>query len=253
MISAPHETSAFPWYSSCTADILLPIIKQKGCLQKFWRSEFPITYSCCFVILMTDRWQSRRKDCSRKIWLNTTTSIPCLILILHLLPVKPWGLSEWILWLGDWGEKQASGGPRTGAGSYLGHAGLRIQRINQAWLPGGRTGSEYLVVCVVSYSSIVVLFSHSVVSGSLWPHGLQHARLLEIAQMFIKSVMLSNHLILCHPFLLLPSVFPTSGYFSISWFIIRCYSISNVILTMLWDRNNFPAFQIKESRLKGVK
>ena len=179
---------------------------------------------------MTDRWHSRRKDCSRKIWLNTTTSIPCLILVFHLLPVKPWGLSEWTLCLGDWAEKQGSGGPRTSAGSYLGHAGLKIQRINQAWLPRGRTGSEYLVVCVVSYSSVVVLFSHSVVPGTLWPHGLQHARFLEIAQMFIQSVMLSNHLILCHPFLLLPSVFPSSGYFLISWFIIRCYSISNVIL-----------------------
>ena len=179
---------------------------------------------------MTDRWHSRRKDCSRKIWLNTTTSIPCLILVFHLLPVKPWGLSEWTLCLGDWAEKQGSGGPRTSAGSYLGHAGLKIQRINQAWLPRGRTGSEYLVVCVVSYSSVVVLFSHSVVPGTLWPHGLQHSRFLEIAQMFIQSVMLSNHLILCHPFLLLPSVFPSSGYFLISWFIIRCYSISNVIL-----------------------
>ena len=32
--------------------------------------------------------------------------------------------------------------------------------------------------------------------------------------MYIKSVMLSNHLILCYPFLLLPSVFPSIRVFS---------------------------------------
>ena len=32
--------------------------------------------------------------------------------------------------------------------------------------------------------------------------------------MFIESVMPSNHLILCHPLLLLPSIFPSIGIFS---------------------------------------
>ena len=32
----------------------------------------------------------------------------------------------------------------------------------------------------------------------------------------IKLVMPSNHLILCHPLLLLPSIFPASGYFPMS-------------------------------------
>ena len=36
--------------------------------------------------------------------------------------------------------------------------------------------------------------------------------------MSIESVMLSNHLILCHPLLLLPSDFPASGSFSMSLF-----------------------------------
>ena len=67
-----------------------------------------------------------------------------------------------------------------------------------------------------------VQFSHSVVSDSLWPHRLQHIQfplsnsnsqsLLKL--MFIKSVMPSNHLILCHPFLLLPSIFLRIGVFS---------------------------------------
>ena len=34
--------------------------------------------------------------------------------------------------------------------------------------------------------------------------------------MSIESVLPHNHLILCHPFLLLPSIFPASGYFLIS-------------------------------------
>ena len=33
----------------------------------------------------------------------------------------------------------------------------------------------------------------------------------------IESVMPSNHLILCHPLLLLPSIFPASGSFPVSW------------------------------------
>ena len=53
-------------------------------------------------------------------------------------------------------------------------------------------------------------------SDSLRPHRLQHARLScpslspsLLKLMFIESVMPSNHLILCHPLLLLPSVFPS--------------------------------------------
>ena len=53
------------------------------------------------------------------------------------------------------------------------------------------------------------------------PHGLQrlvlpvYHRLLELTQSFyIESVMPSNHLILCHPLLLLPSIFPSIRVFS---------------------------------------
>ena len=56
----------------------------------------------------------------------------------------------------------------------------------------------------------------------LWLHGLQHTRLLlssTISQsllyfMSIEMVMLSNHLILCCPLLLLPSIFPSIRVFS---------------------------------------
>ena len=59
-------------------------------------------------------------------------------------------------------------------------------------------------------------------SNSLPPHGLQHDRVpcpspsLEACSklMSIESVMPSNHLILCHPLLLLPSIFPSIRVFS---------------------------------------
>ena len=60
------------------------------------------------------------------------------------------------------------------------------------------------------------LFGHSVMSDSLWPHALRHTRLPcpspflpEFAQTHVHWVMMpSNHLILCHPLLFLPSIFP---------------------------------------------
>ena len=59
-------------------------------------------------------------------------------------------------------------------------------------------------------------------SDSLRPHGLQHARLpfpLPTSRSFLKfmsieSVMPSNHLTLCRPLLLLPSILPSTGGFS---------------------------------------
>uniref|UniRef100_A0A8C2PCT5 Trafficking protein particle complex subunit 11 n=1 Tax=Capra hircus TaxID=9925 RepID=A0A8C2PCT5_CAPHI len=66
-----------------------------------------------------------------------------------------------------------------------------------------------------------VQFSHSVVSKSLRPHGLQHARLPCITKtqnlhelMSIKSVLPSNHQILYPPLLLLPSILPSIRVFS---------------------------------------
>ena len=59
-------------------------------------------------------------------------------------------------------------------------------------------------------------------SDSLWPHGLQHARPpcpsptpgVYSNSVSIESVMPSNHLIFCHPLLLLPSIFPSIRVFS---------------------------------------
>ena len=58
-------------------------------------------------------------------------------------------------------------------------------------------------------------------SDSLWPHGLQHARLhhpsLSPSMLKFRSielVMLSNHVILCCPLLLSSSIFPSVKVFS---------------------------------------
>ena len=74
------------------------------------------------------------------------------------------------------------------------------------------------------YQFSSVQFSRSVLSNSLWPHGLQHARpplsntnsqsLLKLIS--IESVMSSSHLILCAPCSSCPQSFPASGSFPVS-------------------------------------
>ena len=74
------------------------------------------------------------------------------------------------------------------------------------------------------WNTLLLLFSHTVVSDCLQYHGLQHTlqdpslsftiswSLLKL--MSIESVMPYNHLILSCPLLLLPSLFPSSRSFS---------------------------------------
>ena len=69
------------------------------------------------------------------------------------------------------------------------------------------------------HPSNLSLFSHSFMSSSFHPHGLQHSRFLStticrsfLTFMSIEPVMLSKYLILCCP--LLPSVFPSIRVFS---------------------------------------
>ena len=70
-------------------------------------------------------------------------------------------------------------------------------------------------LCSFPYS---VQFSHSLMSNSLRPHGqaslsITNSRSL-LKLMSIMSVMPSNHLILCRPLLLPPSIFPSIRVFS---------------------------------------
>ena len=69
----------------------------------------------------------------------------------------------------------------------------------------------FLVFMLVQFSS--VQFSCSVVSDSLRPHETQHVR-PPCPSPTIESEMPSNHLILCHPLPLLPSIFPSIRVFS---------------------------------------
>ena len=67
-----------------------------------------------------------------------------------------------------------------------------------------------------------VEFSHSVVSDSLWPHELQHTRPpcpsptpgVHPNPCPLSQWLPSNHIILCCPLLLLPSIFPSIRVFS---------------------------------------
>ena len=89
---------------------------------------------------------------------------------------------------------------------------------------------------------LLLLFSLSVVSDSWRPHGLQHARLpcpspspgafAQTWSLSTESVTPSNHLTLCHPLLLLLSVFPSIRVFSngsslcITWPKYRSFILS---------------------------
>jgi len=71
------------------------------------------------------------------------------------------------------------------------------------------------------YYLISVQFSHPIVSDSVTPWTAARQASLSFTNSWsllrlksIKSVMTSNHLILCHPLLLLPSIFPTISSFS---------------------------------------
>ena len=89
-----------------------------------------------------------------------------------------------------------------------------------------------------------VQFSHSAVSKSLQPHGLQNARLpcpsptprALLKLISIASVMTSNHLILCRPLLLPPSIFPS----------IRAFP-NELVLHIKWPKYWSFSFSISPS------
>ena len=83
---------------------------------------------------------------------------------------------------------------------------------------------EHSCSCLLTEQGVwVVVVQSLVTSNSLWAQGLQHARLpFTISWSLLKlmsteSVMPSNHLILCCPLLLLPSIFPSIRVFSMCW------------------------------------
>jgi len=91
-----------------------------------------------------------------------------------------------------------------------------------------------------------VQFSHSVVSSSLRPHGLQHARPPcpsptpgVYSLMSIELVMPSNHLTLCHP-LLLSSIFPSIRVFS-NESVLRTRWLSGKEFSYQYRRHRFTS------------
>ena len=84
--------------------------------------------------------------------------------------------------------------------------------------------SSYNSGIMTSFKGLL-LFSLSVLSDSLWPHGLQHSRLpcswpfprACAKLMSIELEMSSNHLILCHPVSSCPQTCPASGSFPNNW------------------------------------
>ena len=75
-----------------------------------------------------------------------------------------------------------------------------------------------------SISCLFLLFSHSVVSDSLRPHGLQHSRLpcpSPSPGICSNSCLWSQwcHPATCHPLLLLLSIFPSIRVFPMSWLL----------------------------------
>ena len=113
--------------------------------------------------------------------------------------------------------------------------------ISKRWPLGGNPGSKFswwspitskclfgAWICIwilIMHYWMQNQFSCSVVSNSTipWTAACQASlsitnspSLLKLAS--IESVMPSNHLILCHPFLLMPSVFPSIGSFPVSQF-----------------------------------
>ena len=73
------------------------------------------------------------------------------------------------------------------------------------------------------YIFVVQLLSWNRLFAVPWPTACQVSLSFIISQSLLKfvsieSMMPSNHLILCYPFLLLPSIFPASGSFPLSQF-----------------------------------
>jgi len=109
--------------------------------------------------------------------------------------------------------------------------------IQQIW-----KGKKKLVRTLES-TSVSVQFSCSVVSDCVTPWTAAHQASLSIASpwsllkpMSIELVMPSNHLILCHPFLLLPSIFPGIKVFS-----------NESVLRMRWPKYSSFSFSISPS------
>ena len=139
-----------------------------------------------------------------------------------MLPKKnteglPWGYS----WLRLCAPKEGGPGFIPGHWTEIPHAGVaKLKNKNtemescSCLLLAVWTGKfQWLHLC---FFVVAQLLSHVRLFPIPWTAAYQAFLSLTISQslpklMSIELVMLSNHLILCHPFLLLPSIFPSLG------------------------------------------
>ena len=138
------------------------------------------------MMVLTD-WVARKWISSRRHDTHLFLEMLCILF--------PFGDYKWWVFVDD------SFGSIIGISSCNG-CGVVLHESSPFWPP--------------SFIFSVSQFSHSVVSDSLWPHGLQHARppcpsptLGVYSSSSIESVMPSNHLLLCRSLLLPPSIFPS--------------------------------------------
>ena len=121
---------------------------------------------------------------------------------------------------------------------------MRAHEIMNSWLDLlKQIRSDAVHWCMQHSLNSSVQFSHSVVSDSVTPWTVASQASLSITTswsllklMSIESVMPSNHLILCRPFLLLPTVFPSNRVFS-----------SESVLHLMWPKYCNFSFRISPS------
>ena len=135
-------------------------------------------------------------------------------------------------------------GPRSITSQHGGHDHAKVlcMALVTHWVPY-ECGSSF------SFCS-PVQFSHSVVSDSLRPHGLQPARLpcLSLTPRAYSNSCVScrsSHLILCHRFSSGLQSFPASGSFLMS----RFFTSGGKVLDLLTPVNNHVAHQ---ERMEGL-
>ena len=110
---------------------------------------------------------------------------------------------------------------------------------------GWKLSLIYIYICIHTHISVQSL-SHVWIFATPWTAACQASLSITNSRsllklMSIESVMPSNHLILCHPFLLLPSIFPSIRIFSnelvlcIRWPNIGVSASASVLLMNIQD------------------
>ena len=100
---------------------------------------------------------------------------------------------------------------------------------------------------ISSFVVVVQLLSRVQLFGTPWTAGCQASLSFTISQSLLKLksielVMPSNHLILCRPLLLLPSIFPSIGSFPNGHFFTsggQSISLALILVVFLYSTNAF--------------